>query len=253
MVRLHTTKEDMLMRYSRSQSAGKSLQQQQPHGGVSGVRTLLADVVRKTWQLQVLRDAEGRIFIDRSPALFHHVLEFLRNPSAPIEGIKPEQEKAFKRELVYYGLEALVFEGDFRRTPCFWHEVELTDDSVFELDCEYAVLVCTECRGCEQSHPESSRKFTSVQSCGHVHTLADSLGATKSRTMATTNTWSIFPTIITKLEFSSALIRLNWPSSLSVLLHCLLWNLALGGGAKARKRSARENAKRKNATLVSEE
>jgi hypothetical protein len=115
--------------------------------------SLLAGLVDEKWQGQVLRDADGRIFIDRSPALFHHVLSFLRSPTEPIEGIAEEDEPAFKRELVYYGLDSLVYSADELRSPVFWHTVDLHSEEPFDVQCEYSILVCEAltCRACERT------------------------------------------------------------------------------------------------------
>jgi hypothetical protein len=115
--------------------------------------SLLAGLIDAKWQGQVLRDADGRIFIDRSPALFHHVLSFLRSPTEPIEGIAEEDEAAFKRELMYYGLDSLVYSADELRSPMFWHTVDLHSEESFDVQCEYSILVCEAltCRACERT------------------------------------------------------------------------------------------------------
>lgn len=114
--------------------------------------SLLAGLVDEKWRGQVLRDAAGRIFIDRSPALFHHVLAFLRSPTEPID-IAEDDEPAFKRELMYYGLDALVYSADELRSPVFWHAVDLHSDEPFDVNCEYSILVCEAltCRACERT------------------------------------------------------------------------------------------------------
>ena len=88
---------------------------------------------------------------DRDPRLFEHVLAFLRAPSEPIEGVLAEDEPAFKRELMYYGLETLVYSGHEMRSPAVWHDVDLHTDEDFDVRCEYAIWACThvDCRACE--------------------------------------------------------------------------------------------------------
>ena len=59
------------------------------------------------WQRCVPLTREGRIFIDRSPKLFAHVLDVSRSDSdMEVRASSSEEAKKLQREFEYYGVEA---------------------------------------------------------------------------------------------------------------------------------------------------
>jgi len=67
--------------------------------------TMLETMFNGNWELK--KDSNGRYFVDRNPKLFAVILDFLRDPEAPIE--LPCNEEKFKREVEYYGLTRFIF------------------------------------------------------------------------------------------------------------------------------------------------
>ncbi|KAH7825254.1 putative BTB/POZ domain-containing protein KCTD8/12/16 [Monocercomonoides exilis] len=64
--------------------------------------SLLAQMI--SGKKQVVRDKDGRIFLDRNPEMFSMILEFLRTDSLPVAFISPAEEKTFHSELDFFSL-----------------------------------------------------------------------------------------------------------------------------------------------------
>ena len=76
-------------------------------------------------RFKVLRDSEGRVFIDRNGALFAHVLDYLRDGSKWVPPAPSKVDlRALRAEVEYFGLEwfdaeSAVFEMELPRTEQF--------------------------------------------------------------------------------------------------------------------------------------
>lgn len=62
-------------------------------------------------RFQYETDADGLLFVDRSPKQFEHVLAWLRDPWSPAAAALPIGDAVFRHEVAYYGLAHAMFGG----------------------------------------------------------------------------------------------------------------------------------------------